>query len=269
MDQVQFYKSALKNLGVMPLLRLQAQKRLAGGRMKLTSKTLDHPVWARRGTSDASVFSQILIEDEYEVIPDWLHVTDLIVDLGANVGYSSAYFLSRFPLASVFAVEPDPGNFAILRDNLKPYRDRHITVQAAAWPRKERLSFNTSHAGQGNEWARSVHAASSQAAELIDTISIPDILSQIYPRRISLLKIDIEGAEAELFRYGADEWLHKVDSIVIELHGAEAEESFHDAIRKQNFRVVKGKHNAILCTRPKMVSTVPPVSMRDTPLTGG
>ena len=73
------------------------------------------------------------------------------------------------------------------------------------------------------------------------------------------MKIDIEGAEIELFRHGVDEWIHNVDSIVIERHGAEAEKVFYGAIGKE-FHVVRSKHNAILCTRPKMVSTKLPVS---------
>jgi FkbM family methyltransferase len=250
MDRTYFYKSALRNIGVLPLLRMQVQKRFARDpTMKFTSKMLDHPVLARRNTSDADIFSQILIEHEYECIPDNLNIAGLVVDLGANVGYSAAYLLSRYPKAFVFAVEPDPGNFVALQGNLKPYSGRHKAVQAAAWPHKERITFNTSHAGQGNEWARSVRAADDHAIEFVDTVSLPDILSQSGFDRISLLKIDIEGAETELFRHGVDQWIDKVDNIVIELHGDEANRAFYAVIQKQPFSIKKGENNAIVCTR--------------------
>ena len=38
-----------------------------------------------------------------------------ILDCGANVGYTSAYLLTRFPTAFLIAIEPDPGNAEILR----------------------------------------------------------------------------------------------------------------------------------------------------------
>jgi hypothetical protein len=54
-----------------------------------------HRLWARTRSSDLHVFSQIFVEREYECLN--LFDGDLILDLGANVGYSSAYFLSRYP----------------------------------------------------------------------------------------------------------------------------------------------------------------------------
>jgi len=45
---------------------------------------------------------------------------DLIIDAGANVGYSSVYFLSNFPNCRVIAIEPDGDNFASLQKNLAP-----------------------------------------------------------------------------------------------------------------------------------------------------
>jgi hypothetical protein len=44
------------------------------------------------------------------------------------------------------------------------------------------------------------------------------ILRESGQDRISLLKIDIEGAEVQLFSEGCESWLSKVDNIVIELH---------------------------------------------------
>ena len=81
-----------------------------------------HPLWARTRSTDLSVFEAIFSEREYECLN--LIDGDLILDLGANVGYSSAYFLSRYRKSPVVAVEPDPDNFAILQRNLAPYVSR-------------------------------------------------------------------------------------------------------------------------------------------------
>lgn len=54
--------------------------------------------------------------------------------------------------------------------------------------------------------------------------------------KIDLLKIDIEGAELELFRAPAD-WLNDVSSIVIELHGAECEKVFFKALKGYQYEL--------------------------------
>jgi hypothetical protein len=47
---------------------------------------------------------------------------------------------------------------------------------------------------------------------------------------IDLLKIDIEGAELVLFGDTAKQWLPQVRNICIELHGADCEEAFFNAL---------------------------------------
>jgi hypothetical protein len=55
-------------------------------------------------------------------------------------------------------------------------------------------------------------------------------------QRISLLKIDIEGSEIDLFRSDTT-WLRQVDNIVIELHGDEARDTFFCKIDKSRFEI--------------------------------
>src|SRR4051812_39387542 len=90
-------------------------------RILLKSEHVRHPLRCRKGSSDRDVFRQIFVEREYACLDD-LSDVDLVLDCGANVGYSSAYFLDRFPTCHVIAVEPDPENYALLEENLAPYR---------------------------------------------------------------------------------------------------------------------------------------------------
>src|SRR5262249_54939154 len=77
----------------------------------LHPRQLYHPLLFRSNSSDISVFSQIFVQMEYaSLINQMKGNVGLVVDLGANVGFSSAYFLSAFPDAHVIAVEPDPQN---------------------------------------------------------------------------------------------------------------------------------------------------------------
>lgn len=233
MKRTEYYSTGPKNLGLLSFLHFEYQKRASHGEpFKLTSKMLDFPVHARPRTSDIEVFSQILFFNEYRCVSE-LQSPKLIVDLGANVGYSSAYFLSQFKGCKVIAVEPDPANFAELQKNVAPYRDRVTTIQAAVWPRSERVDLD--HPGQGGEWGISVKPSDTGS---IQTITIPELLRVSGQDRISLLKIDIEGAETELFSANT-EWIDNVENIVIELHGKEAEDAFFAKIDNWRFVVSK------------------------------
>jgi FkbM family methyltransferase len=231
MKRTDFHSTACRNLGPLPYLYFAFQKRMPyRGPFKLFSKNLDFPVKVRPETSDLSVFYQIMIFDEYRCVAG-LKSPELIIDLGANVGYSSAYFLSRFKNSRVIAVEPDPSNFRELQNNLLPYRSRAIAVQAAVWPHSEMLLLN--HPGQGEEWGISIRPSENGT---VRAITVPELISMSGAQRISLLKIDIEGSEIDLFRSDTT-WLRQVDNIVIELHGDEARDTFFCKIDKSRFEI--------------------------------
>lgn len=65
----------------------------------------------RRHESDYSVFSAIFLEGELSAyVPS---DPRLIIDGGANVGYSTAYFARHYPSATIVAVEPSGENCAV------------------------------------------------------------------------------------------------------------------------------------------------------------
>jgi FkbM family methyltransferase len=239
-DKVAWYLLAVQNLGLRSLVRLQSQKRFGADERlnKLTSRYLRNPVFARPNTSDYLVFGQIFVEREYKCL-DGVKSPQLIIDCGANVGYSSAYFLSKFPSCFVIAVEPDPNNFAILRRNLEPYGDRCKAIQAAVWPVPERLQLQDPFLDAGKEWGRRVEKAVTNGSSqgLVEAVDLPTLIKLGGCGRVSILKVDIEGAEKELFSLGYAEWIDKVDNIVIELHGSECAKSFLDAIGSSRFKI--------------------------------
>ncbi|WP_162670087.1 FkbM family methyltransferase [Gemmata massiliana] len=138
----------------------------------------------------------------------------LVLDCGANVGYASAYFLTRFPRAQVLAVEPDPGNFAILARNLAPYGDRACAIHGAVWSHATRLSMAAPVYRDGGEWARQVREGGNEVA----AYGIADLLRMVDCQRADILKMDIEGAEAIVFAHGTEAWIDKVGVMAIELH---------------------------------------------------
>ena len=192
-----------------------------GTTMRIHPAGLLYPIDLRIGTTDADVYRQIFLEQEYAAIVD--PAARVIVDCGANVGYTSAYLLSRMPDARVVAIEPFPANAALCRRNLAPYGSRATVIEAAIWSRCTRLVLD--HPG-GNEWGVQVRAARPGETGELEAIDIPSLgLGQI-----DILKVDIEGSEADLFGEGTEGWLPDVRSIAIELHGAACERVFEAAM---------------------------------------
>ena len=197
-------------------------------------------------SSDLAVFSQIFIEREYECLN--LIDGDLILDLGANVGYSSAYFLSRYPKSPLIAVEPDPSNSALLERNLAPYGSRATVIQAAVWSRATNLSIRAEQYRDGDPWTRQVEERKNGDIAGVD---IPSLLALSQRNKIGLLKMDVEGAEVVIFS-GKCAWLDQVDRIAIELHDdsafGNATEVFYNAIRGQNFKISQSS-DLTICSR--------------------
>ncbi|MBH0200290.1 MAG: FkbM family methyltransferase [Nitrospira sp.] len=167
----------------------------------------------RGGTSDRPTFQKVFFEHEYDV--DLGFQPRLIVDGGANVGYASVYFAHRFPEALVLAVEPDPGNFRLLTSNTEAYQNIR-RFNYALWPRQAFLKIENP---SGNQDSFRVAEVTEKAVHTIPAISIPDLLKQTGAESIDLLKLDIEGAEKELFEdEAAAGWISRIGALIVELH---------------------------------------------------
>ncbi len=198
--------------------------------MKIKPRQANYPLFARLGdSSDISVFNEIFNFNGYASLRN-LPSPRLIVDLGANVGYASAYFLSCFSTANVVAVEPDPGTFELCCRNLAPYGGRVQVVRGAAWSRRCKLELARG-AGDGREWATQVRESNGRRDDAtVEGWDIPSLLELSGGREIDLLKIDVEGSELEIFGNNSSRWLPKVRNICIELHGPACEEAFLRAL---------------------------------------
>lgn len=199
------------------------------------------------------MFNQIFVKREYQCLDD-VASADLIVDCGANVGFSSAYFLSRFPGATVIAVEPDAGNFAALEWNLQPFGERVRAIQSAVWSHPCGLVLEEQTMGARREWARQVRECRDGEAAAMTAMEIGGILDASGRERISILKIDVEGAEGEIFSRGFERWIGRVDNIVIEIHNEVNERIFRKAIEGLPF-LISGHGELTVCKRTNWTGT--------------
>ena len=198
-----------------------------------------HTLQARlRGSSDPYVFEQMFIAEEYSCLRE-LNEPSLVLDLGANIGFSSAYFLNVFPKARIVAVEPDERNLAICKANLSPYGDRVLLLHGAVWSRTATLRLLRGTFGDGREWATQVGELSEEERTSmgVQAWDVGSLIDMSGDSTVDLLKIDIERAELSVFGESAGSWLHRVRNICIELHGKDCEEVFFAALKDFDYEL--------------------------------
>jgi FkbM family methyltransferase len=165
-------------------------------------------VLLRPGTADQSVYDEIFLSKEYDIN---LGNPLFIVDAGAHIGLSSVFFASKYPKATVIAIEPEPSNFDILLRNAKHHTNIK-PIQAGLWSRKAHLRI------QDNKVATwSFRVSEDSSGNGIPAIGIRDVMSDFNMEEIDLLKIDIEGSELEVLNH-SQPWIHAVKTLIIELH---------------------------------------------------
>jgi FkbM family methyltransferase len=208
----------------------------------LVSKYSKYPLSCRQNTSDIDVFYQIFLVQEYACLKNISNV-NWIIDCGANVGYSSVYFLNCFPESRIIAIEPDLNNFEILKKNLEPYKDRVTLIHSAIWSQNTGLKISDIPYGEKQEWSIQVRTCLPGETPDIEAVDLETVIKEAQIKKVSLLKMDIEGAEAVVFAENYQFWLPIIEKIVIEIHDntefGSASDVFFQAIRDRQFDISK------------------------------
>lgn len=237
---------------VMPIadaLKVVCQTTRHRAELELALKLIRRKVYVRANTSDMECLRKIFVDQEYR-LPEEFHLAGmslrprLIVDAGANIGMATLYFAHLFPGAHIYAIEPEEHNFELLCRNCVGIENLTLK-KAALWPSSTKLRISDASAG---DWAFSVQP--SMDSNGVDAITIPQILASTGAGQIDLLKLDIEGAERELFSDDCESWLPSVRMIVIELHDRYKKgcsEAFYSQIVRRGFiQEIRGENIFVL-----------------------
>lgn len=175
------------------------------------------PIWLRVPSSDVITYWQVFVAREYAV--DTSREPAVIIDAGANIGLASIYFANRFPHSAIIAIEPEDSNFKVLCKNVAPYKNI-TTIHAALWNENKDISLvdpGLGNSGFMTQDGRDDATKSRDALQLTRGMTIDRIMEECCIEHIDILKIDIEGAEREVFN-DSSRWIDKVDSMIVELH---------------------------------------------------
>jgi FkbM family methyltransferase len=207
---------------------------------------IPYPMRLRSNTSDVKVFEEVFLHKTYDLKLDIK--PKFILDCGANIGLSSIFLKSRFPDSFIVAVEPEVSNYMLAEHNLSYYYPSIECIKAAIWHRTSRLRIQNKNSGK---WAFRVEECSADEEGGIEAVTIGQIMRRYKRGSIDILKIDIEGAESELFSGNYEEWLPNAKLIMIELHDhirKGSSKPFFSALSRHDFSV-SVRENILLCVR--------------------
>lgn len=198
-------------------LRSYIGSRLSGRTRMISCShpSLRHPCLLRIPSSDFHVFEQVFIRREYEF--ETKRAPDVIIDAGANIGLASVYFASRFPASRVIALEPERENFRLLERNAAHYPNV-VPVHGALW--SEEGTIDLVDPGLG-AWGFMTDGDSGEVRgsrkHRVPAYTVESLMRIHGLERIDVLKVDIEGAEREVFA-DVRGWIERVDALIVELH---------------------------------------------------
>lgn len=202
-----------REFGVRGVFSISAY-RLLGHPREITARApgIRDAVHLRVRTTDVSTYSEVLLRGEYGF--DLPFSPKVIVDAGANIGMSSVYFAHKYPEAKIIAIEPEASNFAMLARNVIPY-PAIVPVHAALWNRDGEISISEPDpaTGASGNWA---FVTREGPGDKIRAVTMRTLMIEMQLPNVDLAKIDIEGAEKEVFEDAG--WLAQVRCLMIELH---------------------------------------------------
>jgi FkbM family methyltransferase len=166
----------------------------------------------RGGTTDRLVFEQVFIRREYEC-PYYDRQPTTIIDGGPNIGLSSVYFANRYPSARILAIEPDEANYQVLVRNSAQYANIR-PLRAALWPVSGKLAITNP---TQDSWAFRMKEVQNEKDASVHAITMEESVEWA-GGSISILKLDIEGGEHQLFGAANLDWLEQVEALIVEPH---------------------------------------------------
>lgn len=159
-----------------------------------------------------TIVDEILLRQEY-----WFRSESdapTVIDAGANTGLATYYVKRTCKAGRVICFEPDPDNFALLEANIAASNFEDVELHRAA------LSTQDGEALFQGRPDAPLAGSLAPRAPTGDEVAVPVKtlrLAAFLDQPVGLLKLDIEGAEADVLEDCADH-LDQVENVFVEVH---------------------------------------------------
>jgi FkbM family methyltransferase len=183
----------------------------------------------RPNTWDANIWNSIVESNEYSIIDNWPHN---VIDIGGHIGSFSYFITAKKGAKKVIVLEPDPNNFHLLQQNLKPQIDNGVVIAFNAGIGSPNSTLSLVAPIADNTGGISYTESDSGT---IRTFTLDNLIDLLVDDSPILLKLDCEGCEYTALEQCTK--LSRINAIVGEFHvrGDKNHESLKNILVSHNF----------------------------------
>lgn len=237
-------------------------------------------------------YQEIFLNQEYTKHHITLNEGDTVIDVGANIGMFSLFFGSQINNLKIYAFEPIPEIYSILKSNLDMHQinatcvnnglsNKHQNCDFTYFPNAsvlsginpdqtevERLLKDTiasKNIVDNNSHSKIIKASLHKKQINAEFFTLSEIIKSHHIEHIHLLKVDVERHELEVLQGISKEYFELIDQIIVEVHDFDERLKIIKSLLNQHgFLVniekpslIKDKNMVILYARKSVLSTQP------------
>lgn len=188
------------------------------------SKDLNRTVILRDNKADTTTFDDVFRYRYHLPLEDLNPRT--VLDLGCNIGLTTAYYELLWPFAKIFAIDIDKENCFLAIANTDKTVIQHLGVST-------KTGYRTYNSGLDPD----TYSLSEPGDTSVYCMSLDRIISALGNEIIGFCKMDIEGEEIDIINDKKCRWPDKIESILVEVHNGYPIEKIEKALKKKGYIV--------------------------------
>lgn len=164
------------------------------------------------------LFEEIFYRNEYYFKTK--NKNPIIIDCGANIGFSIIYFKWLYPDSTVYGFEPDKGTFELLKKNIEKNNLKNVhLINAAVSDKSGKIDFFIDPKHPGALAMSTRYGRMPKYKTTVQSISLSSFIKENNIQNIDFIKMDIEGSEKEVLKdLDRNKMFNKITKILVEYH---------------------------------------------------
>lgn len=175
--------------------------------MRIKVGVLQNYFWSTQDSNTAYILGTYEAE-AFEQLKPYLSEDDIILDVGANLGYFSLFFSKTSPRGKVFAFEPIPASKKLLDIHLAKNNITNVsTYETGISNEIGAIEFTFSENLAANTYKSESPIYANSKKINVEVTTIDAFVTQQNLKKLDFIKIDVEGAELDVLK-GAEKTLY-------------------------------------------------------------
>ncbi len=183
----------------------------------------------RTNSTDIMQLATVWLAEDYKIPEFEIGESDIIIDIGAHIGLFSLFVSQYCKKGKIYCFEPILENYNLLLENIELNKNKNI------FPFNHAVSKNSENIKIYLNSDDSAHSILSSGKNFVQvkSITLKRIFDDNKINSCDILKLDCEGAEYEIIDSIPNEYLLKINKLIIEYHFATKKvEQYNNLLKK-------------------------------------